>query len=538
MVKSTDRRFTDQERSYGFRKFVPLSELRDATSGFVVDDTLVISACVRVAAKAPAQATPTGKRPTCESETRVDKSAKKGKATPTKQSVKRQLLVEASRQAAAAAANGPNADSIVPAIVAVATHIRGETAENRQKINAAMSAFDKHVSCLSGLDGPKRDFREIMSLMLHHQLCLKPHGERVNYNLIIKGRPGTGKTTLVRALYEALAAAGVLEGNFVEVKPNELKLKSGFEEEVKKAAGGMVFIDEAYELETKRALNNDLNRAINEQGGLPLFVVAGYPDKIEKWLAHDNPKGNVGLRSRFAYDVTIPDYSADDLMKIFDMKLRSREMAVTPEARPLLVQMAHDIAENPQSNNGRDVKQIVDRVQQKWTVREGIADLNRDALCDAMIVQDGINAWRKSQPKRTASSASPPATTAPPPSSFALSTFASTAASVQPEAERVTIEEVRAALCDLCERADGCIVPLHDIGKRLRDEIIMKLGGIPAEVKCARSRSCDKKDFMASLATHLKGTFGVVVKHNTTGKKIADHPRFKGLYAMNLRMIE
>ena len=121
---------------------------------------------------------------------------------------------------------------------------------------------------------------------------------------------------------------------------------------------------------------------------------------------------------------------------------------------------------------------------------------------------------------------------------LALPTTDSTAASVQPEAERVTIEEVRAALCDLCERADGCIVLLHDIGKRLRDEIVMKLGGIPAEVKCAGSRSCDKKDFMVSLATHLKGTFGVVVKRNTTGKKIADHPRFKGLYAMNLRMIE
>jgi len=283
------------------------------------------------------------------------------------------------------------ATAVAPRKATSATPTRGVTPENRQKINDALSAFDKHVSCLSGLDEPKEEFREIMTYMLHHQLRRQPHGERVNHNIIIKGRPGTGKTTLVRALYEAMYAAGVLEGNFVEVKPN--KLTSGFGEKLQEAMGGMMFIDEAYELETKRTLNNDLNRVIDEQGGLPLFVVAGYPDKIEKWLAHDNPKGNIGLRSRFAYEVTIPDYSADDLMKIFDMKLRSHMISITPESRPLLLKMSRDIAENPQSGNGRDVKQIVERIDRKWAISKGIGDLNLDTLCDAKIVQDGIDAW-------------------------------------------------------------------------------------------------------------------------------------------------
>ena len=99
-------------------------------------------------------------------------------------------------------------------------------------------------------------------------------------------------------------------------------------------------------------------------------------------------------------------------------------------------------------------------------------------------------------------------------------------------------EEVRAALCELCERADGCIVQLHDLSKRLTDAHIIKLGGIPGEARDRKSKSNDKRKYISRLTTHLERIFDVVVKHNNTGKAVAGQSGFWGPYALSLRMID
>ena len=114
----------------------------------------------------------------------------------------------------------------------------------------------------------------------------------------------------------------------------------------------------------------------------------------------------------------------------------------------------------------------------------------------------------------------------------------STAASASSEAEHAIIEEVRVALCGLCERAEGSIVQLHDLSKHLSDANIIKLGGIPGEARERKSKSNDKRKYISRLTTHLECIFDVVVRHNDTGEMIAGQSGFKGPYALSLRMIK
>ena len=97
-------------------------------------------------------------------------------------------------------------------------------------------------------------------------------------------------------------------------------------------------------------------------------------------------------------------------------------------------------------------------------------------------------------------------------------------------------EDVGRVLNDLCERAHGKIVLLQELSANLEDGVIRKLGGDPDEARNPKSRSSNKRQFISTLKAYLESIFEVQVIQNTTGRAVADHSRFTGYYAENLRM--
>ena len=147
-------------------------------------------------------------------------------------------------------------------------------------------------------------------------------------HLILKGPPGTGKTTIARVIAKKLCAADVLPAEtFVETGRADLvdRVIGGSEGKIKAIidgiiddGGGVLFIDEAYAL-TDSGSDNDygplviaeLLRAMVNHSDKLMVIAAGYADKMQEFL-----DSNEGLRSRFTRGITLPSYTIDELIEI------------------------------------------------------------------------------------------------------------------------------------------------------------------------------------------------------------------------------
>ncbi len=165
-------------------------------------------------------------------------------------------------------------------------------------------------------------------------------------HLVLKGPPGTGKTTIARVIAKLLCAADVLPSDtFVETSRSDLvdRFIGGSEAKVKAIidriiddGGGVLFIDEAYALTDSGADNDfgplviaELLRAMVNHSDKLMVIAAGYADKMQQFL-----DSNDGLRSRFTRGITLPSYTVDELVEI-SMRKAAKGGSVIADVEPL-----------------------------------------------------------------------------------------------------------------------------------------------------------------------------------------------------------
>lgn len=223
----------------------------------------------------------------------------------------------------------------------------GEEVRNPASIHPAATR-DKLLNVLSELDSlvglhqVKKTVREIFALlyMQKRRSEYRLNTDPIVLHMVFKGNPGTGKTTVARLLAKMFREVGVLEkGHLVEVERADLvgeyigHTAQKAREHIKKALGGVLFIDEAYSLarggekDFGREAIDCLVKGMEDYRDQFIAIIAGYEDEME-WFLQTNP----GLPSRFPIHLTFPDYDVKALIDIAKRMAASRQYTLSPDA--------------------------------------------------------------------------------------------------------------------------------------------------------------------------------------------------------------
>ncbi len=234
---------------------------------------------------------------------------------------------------------------------------------------------------LVGLQAVKRQVHEIWALVevqrlrQRAELASEPH----TLHMVFSGAPGTGKTTVARILGRLFRVLEVLpKGQLVEVERADLvgeyigHTAHRTREAVRRALGGVLFVDEAYALargsdkDFGREAIDTLVKAMEDHKSEFLLILAGYPQEMTAFL-HANP----GLVSRLPIHLNFPNYTTLELLQIADTMLAEREYRMTAEGRESLLQkLGHSIQFGAGgAGNGRLVRNLVERATRRQAVR-------------------------------------------------------------------------------------------------------------------------------------------------------------------------
>ena len=201
---------------------------------------------------------------------------------------------------------------------------------------------------------------------------------------LLEGSPGTGKTTVALRMAELLHTLGYIRkpkvhtvtrddlvGQFIGHTAPKTK------EAIAKAAGGVLFIDEAYYLfrpENERDYGQEvieilLTEMENERGGL-VVIFAGYPDRMATFFS-----ANPGLSSRVPHHIEFEDYSHGALMQIADLMVAEENFRFDDAAREVFGEYLTRRMERPNFSNARSVRNAIERCRLRQARR--LVGLNR-----------------------------------------------------------------------------------------------------------------------------------------------------------------
>lgn len=239
------------------------------------------------------------------------------------------------------------------------------------KIQETLDELDRE---LVGLKPVKTRIREIAALLLvdRARAQLDLVGGQPSLHMSFTGNPGTGKTTVALRMAELLARLGYIrQGHVVAVTRDDLvgqyigHTAPKTKEVLKRAMGGVLFIDEAYYLfkpENERDYGAEsieiLLQVMENQRDDLVVILAGYKDRMDTFFS-----SNPGMSSRIAHHIDFPDYSIQELLAIAKLMLAAWQYRFSDEAQEVFARYLDLRMTQPNFANARSVRNALDRTR-------------------------------------------------------------------------------------------------------------------------------------------------------------------------------
>lgn len=233
---------------------------------------------------------------------------------------------------------------------------------------------------LIGLAPVKRRIHEIAALLQVDRLrrAAELHAERPSLHMSFTGEPGTGKTTVALRMAEILHRLGYLQrGHLVAVTRDDLvgqyvgHTAPKTKDVIKRAYGGVLFIDEAYYLyrpENERDYGPEaieiLLQAMENDRDKLVVVLAGYRDRMDSFF-----QSNPGLASRVAHHLHFPEPSVDDLMSIGKLMLERQDYRLGEGAEEAFREYVELRMRRPRFGHARSIRNAIDRARLRHASR-------------------------------------------------------------------------------------------------------------------------------------------------------------------------
>ncbi|MGI6357201.1 MAG: AAA family ATPase [Bacillota bacterium] len=246
---------------------------------------------------------------------------------------------------------------------------------------ATLDEIMAELESLIGLAKVKKLVKELQAFIQIQKAREGQHlaTEPMVLHMIFKGNPGTGKTTVARLLGRIFKEMGVLpKGQLTEVERADLvgeyigHTAQKTREQIRRALGGILFIDEAYSLARggekdfgKEAIDA-MVKAMEDYKDQLILILAGYRKEMDTFL-----ETNPGLRSRFPIILEFDDYRIAELLDIADVMLRKRQYKLSQEGKEKLSRLLFERYQFEPENfgNARLVRNLIERSIRKQAVR-------------------------------------------------------------------------------------------------------------------------------------------------------------------------
>jgi len=278
--------------------------------------------------------------------------------------------------------------------------------DDADAIESVMSELDEE---LVGLGPVKERIREMAALLVIDKLRREAglESSRPSLHMTFTGNPGTGKTTVALKMAEILHRLGyITKPKVVSVTRDDLvgqyvgHTAPKTREVLKRAKGGVLFIDEAYYLyrpENERDYGQEaieiLLQVMETERDDLVVILAGYKDRMDTFF-----RSNPGMGSRVAHHLHFPDFTVDELVQIGDLMMKQQQYELEEDAKEAFREYIERRVERPRFAYGRSIRNAIDRSRMRQAgrlydrrdelTREDLVTIKADDILASSVFSD------------------------------------------------------------------------------------------------------------------------------------------------------